>query len=283
MQAMSEMHDKLTWTSLLAHWTAFAQSSLALPKGAEGDRWRDSVPAIIGLQAIAQALAELDRLGPQEDRAVAQDRAAVGIQTHARTLHALWKGESLHPELAALIDDARRALAATREGGVEWVVTAERLVVDHPADLVAALLAAGFDGDLYLPVPGTVLFRHSPAAFARTPTGQAPDAGVTGAVRAFLNEGGDEHGGVAKHTSVPVMRQVYRQFDFGLTGAGAKKGGGAVRDLVQPMNAELAAGQAQLVPAILAGQPVPVTLPIPGMAGIGPLPVVFGPTEHERA
>lgn len=257
----------LTWTSLLAHWTALAQTSLALPKNAEGQRWRDAVPSIIGLQAITQALAEIDRLELEGERAAAQDRAAVGIQQHAGALHALWKGEPLQEEVESFIRDARAALAATHEAGVEWCVTGERLVVDHPAELVAALLGAGFEGDLYVPVPGTVLFQRSPAAFARGPRGEAPESELTGAVRGFLNTGGDSVGGVGGHQRVMRMRQVYRQFDFGK--------GGPVRDLVRPMDAELVAGQAQIVPAILRGEAQPVTMPIPGMAGLKPLPVEF--------
>src|SRR5262245_40321112 len=49
----------LTWPALLGHWTAFAQNSLALPKTADGDRWRAAVPAIIGLQALTHALGDL--------------------------------------------------------------------------------------------------------------------------------------------------------------------------------------------------------------------------------
>ncbi len=270
--AHAELPRDLTWPGLLAHWTALAQASLALPKDAEGQRWRDAVPAIIGLHAIAHALGELDKLTPEDDRAVAQDRASIGIQTHATTLHMLWKDDDLHDELRALIDDARTALAATREGGVEWCVVGERLVVDHPAQLVSALIGAGFKGDIYLPVPGTVLFQSSPAAFARGPMGEVPSPEVTGVIRAYLNNGGDAVGGVGGHARVHAMRQVYRQFDFGK--------GGPVRDLVQPMNRPLPAGQSQIVPALIAGEARPVTLPIPGMAGIKPLPVVFAEDDQ---
>lgn len=255
--------EAVTWTGLLAHWTGLAQASLALPKNAEGDRWRNAVPAIVGLQAITHALGDLERLAPEEDRAVAMDRAAVGAQTHAATLHQLWKGELLHPELIALIDDARAALAAVRAAGVEWCVTGERMVVEHPAEIVDELLAMKFKGDLFLPVPGTVLFRGSPCGFARGPGGVAPPPEVTGTVRRYLNAAG----GAAKHVPARQMRQVYRQFDFG--------SGRVVRDLVRPMSAELTAGQAQLVPAILAGVPQPVTLPIPGMANLDDVPVAF--------
>lgn len=263
------MPEIVTWTGLLAHWTSLAQRSLALPKNAEGERWRAAVPAIVGLQAITHALGEIDTLAPGEDRAAAQDKAAVGIQHHAAELHRLWRGEPMREELTGMIDDARAALAATREGGLEWRVAGERLVVEHPAEVVGALLATGFDGDLYVPVPGAVLFKGSPAAFARGAAGSDPSAAQRELIRAYL--GGAE---VTKPERVRVMRQVYRQFDFGMRG-----GDGVVRDLVQPMDGELPAGQAQLVAAILGGEGRPVTLPIPGMANLGPVPVVFAGVE----
>jgi hypothetical protein len=190
----------------------------------------------------------------------------VGVQNHAAALHQLWRGELLHEELTTMIDDARAALAATKDGGLEWRVAAERLVVEHPAELVEALLETGFTGDLYVLVPGTVLFKTSPAAFARGPAGEDPTPDQRALIREYL--GGQE---VGKPERVRVMRQVYRQFDFGK--------GGVARDLVQPMDAELPAGQAQLVGAIIGGEPRPVTLPIPGMADLRPVPVVFGEAE----
>ncbi|MFN7020821.1 MAG: hypothetical protein ACK4WH_05775 [Phycisphaerales bacterium] len=263
---MSAPASELTWASLLAHWTAFAQSSLALPKSAEGQRWKDAVPAIIGLQAISHALAEIDTLSPVADRGVAIGLATVGIQTHAGTLRSLWKDQPLHPELSALIADATAAISAAKGAGVEWTVTADRLVVDHPAELVESLLRAGFSGDLYLPVPGSALFRHSPAAFCRERTGAPPGPEVTGLVRQYLNAGATE-GGVAKHVRARVMRQVYRQFDFGL--------GRAVRDLVVPADGPPPGGQPQLVPAIIDGKSREVTLPIRGMADLEALQVEF--------
>ena len=53
----------ISWASLLAHWTQVAQASLALPRDAEGDRWRAAVPSIIVLQAVTHALAEVAGAG----------------------------------------------------------------------------------------------------------------------------------------------------------------------------------------------------------------------------
>lgn len=101
----------ITWAALLARWTEFARSSLALPRNAEGERWRRAVPSIIGLQAVTQALGECAGLPPDE-LALGLDRAAILIDRHAAELAALWSAEPLHPELVLLIDDARGAHAA---------------------------------------------------------------------------------------------------------------------------------------------------------------------------
>lgn len=268
----------LTWPALLAHWTAFAQASLALPKNAEGERWRDAVPAIIGLQAIGHALGEVDRIGAEGGPAAALDLAAVGIHKHAGLLRELWQGEPLHEELATMIDDARAALAAAKNGceggdsraggrgftGLEWIVASDRLVVEHPAELIEALLADGFDGDLYLPVPGTVLFKTSPAGFISERNGVEISSEATAAVADFL---GRKH--VSPAHRAATMRQVYRQFDFGA--------GCVVRDLVRAVDKGEAPppGQPQLVAAVLSGRAQNVTLPIPGMANQKPVPVAI--------
>lgn len=264
----------LTWPALLAHWTAFAQASLALPKSAEGERWRGSVASIISLQAVTFALGDLDRLARDDggtehpgeegrgegERAFALDKAEILIRTHAAELHTIWRGEPLHDELETIIADARIALSAAREGGVEWRVTDDRLMADHPADLVALALDAGLRGDLYVPTPGVPLFRNAPAAFAREPDGSRPNERVIRAVKEFLRD-------VGKPERVPGPRQVYRQFDF------AK--GGAVRDLVVPLAQGLPAGQPLLVPAVLGGRAVGVTLPPRKGVEIPALPVIF--------
>ena len=103
----------LTWPALLARWTDFAQSSLAFPRTTDGDRWRNAVPAIIGLQAVTFALAEVDTLAADE-RALARDRAAVLIRRHEAEFRAAWPGETLHLELETLLADAKAALAAIK-------------------------------------------------------------------------------------------------------------------------------------------------------------------------
>jgi hypothetical protein len=101
--------QKLTWAALLGRWIEFARSALALPDDAEGRAWRQAVPAIIGLQAVAMALAEADQLD-HDQRALGCDRARVLIERHATELHAIFGADELHPMLRELIDDAETAL-----------------------------------------------------------------------------------------------------------------------------------------------------------------------------
>lgn len=242
------MNDRvISWAGLLAKWTEFAQSAMALPRTSDGERMRACVPAIIGLQAIIHALAELDSL-PADEYALGQDRAEVVTRRHIDEIHGAWAGEPLPEGLAELIGDARGALRATRQAGLEWRVAEGPLVAEHGAEVGLAILSAGFSGDLFLPAPGVPLFAGCPAGFMKTPSGVWPEAKFVRLVREFL-----------KDVSSPVrsrsMRQVYRQFDFGT--------GRVRRDLVVGLESELPGGQPLLVPVILAGELQPVPMPPP--------------------
>lgn len=100
----------LTWPALLARWTLFAQSSVALPRTPLGDRWRAAVPSIIALQAVTFALAEVPTL-PEAERPLAHDRAAILINRHAADLARLWPTDPPQP-ITQLLADARLALSA---------------------------------------------------------------------------------------------------------------------------------------------------------------------------
>jgi len=252
----------LTWPALLARWTAFAQSSLALPKTGEGDRWRAAVSSIINLQAVTFALADLDKLTAPGERALAFDKSDIIIRSSTGQLHALWGGDLLPEELVALIHDADAALKSARGGGgIEWHVTADRLIASHPGELVDRLLELEFEGDLFVPTPGVTLFRNSPAAYAEQPDGSRPDEHVLRAVKEFLVD-------VSRPEQVPGLRQVYRQFDFAL--------GRPVRDLIVTDRSGLpdGGGQPLLVPALKGGRSLQVTLPPRKGADIPTLPVV---------
>lgn len=104
----------LTWASLLARWTEFAQASVALPKGEAGDRWRASVAPVVALQAVVFALSDMGELPPDE-RALGVDRADALVSRHAAELRALWRDEPMHPALDALIDDATASTRRARD------------------------------------------------------------------------------------------------------------------------------------------------------------------------
>lgn len=254
----------VTWTTLLAGWTEFAQSALALPKTEEGQRWKDSVAPAIALHATAMALAELNRLDPEE-RPLAMDRSEMTIREQAARLNEAWRAEPMPESLTDLIDDARLAWENALHEGSEWTVESERFVALHPADLAEKLLDAGFVGEVLVPAPGVPLFKGSACATARERDGGPVDDEIAAIVRDFLSKC---EGKASKHPAVSLpLRQVYRQFDF------AK--GGPVRDLVAPVVGELPPGQPLLLPVVSGGGPCHVPLPARNPRRIAPVPVEF--------
>lgn len=259
MDDRTEHEDQgLTWASLLAHWAEFARASVAFGEDATGRKWKEAVVPIIGLQAVTFALGDLHTLEADE-RLLGLDRAEILIRQYAGQLHELWKGEPLPEQIPELIDDAQLALAAASHGGLEWRLGDDRFETEHPADLAAVLAAAGFDGKLYLPVPGRVLFAQSPIAFACAGRGGVPDDLVIEAVTRWL-------GVQVEIEAVPGPRQVYRQFDFAA--------GGPVRDVVLAMDAGVAPGQPLLALAMEDGEVQAIGLPPRHREMIEPLPVV---------
>ena len=261
---------QLTWAALLARWTEMAKSAVALPTEGEGGRYRRAVAPAIGLQAVTNALGEIDRVDPQE-RAFAIDRAEVSIRTHASELHEIWSGQDLPPTVRELIEDAADALELALEAGAEWLVESDTLVGPHPGALGEMLIGLGFNGDALVPSPGVPLFRGAPAIFAKDRAGGQPEDESLAALMAFARS---LEGDAGEPALVPYGRQVYRQFDF------AK--GGPVRDLIAPLNADLPPGQPLLVPIVRAGELCPVPLPPRSRQVIGPLPVEFAEGEETQ-
>jgi hypothetical protein len=251
-----------TWAALLAAWTDFARASAAFPRTSAGDDARRAVPSLIGLQALTFAVTDIDHLS-EDERAVGLDTAALLLKQYAGELHTIYTGQELSPLMQECVQDAQRALRAAQGAGIEFVVATDRLIADHPAELVDALLEEGFAGDLSIAAPGVPIFRSCPCAFMRG--AQAfRRAALSEMIRAFVS--GDTPAHVTH--SARAFRQAYRQFDFAR--------GGPVRDYVVPFDTALPAGQPLLVPAILAGKAQPVPLPIRGAADQAPLPVEFG-------
>lgn len=129
---------------------------------------------------------------------------------------------------------------SARSPGFEWCVEAERIVGEHPAELIEQLLELGFDGEVYVPSPGSVLFRGEPAAFV---SGGA-SMEVVELVESFVQGVGDARRG--------ERRQVYRLTDFAT--------GRIVKDVVIDADAVPPGGQPQLVCAMKDGQACAVSL-----------------------
>ena len=243
------MVEVVTWAMLLGRWSEFARSAVALPTTGTGGRWRQSVPAVIGLQAIAMALADLDGHELAGGRALAIDTAAVGVERAAAELAGIWDLEPWPEELHELLADARLVLARAAASGLEWCVDAQAAAMEHPAGLVGTLESMGFGGDLSVASPGIVLSAGCPCAFLHEAHGEMPARAAVSAVGAFLEGQGLDGRWVRRGPP----RQVYRQFDF--------SAGGPVRDLVVWQGGEPRAGQPLLVPAMVDGVSQPVGLP----------------------
>ena len=100
--------ERLTWAVLLARWTDFARSAVALPEAGEGGLVRQSVTDIITLQAVWFALGQMDELADSE-RAIGLDRAGVLIARHRGAIEARF-GDTPPPEaLQSLFDDVEEA------------------------------------------------------------------------------------------------------------------------------------------------------------------------------
>ncbi|MEM9345916.1 MAG: hypothetical protein AAGB26_04780 [Planctomycetota bacterium] len=100
--------DRLTWAVLLARWTDFARSAVALTEDGEPGLIRQSVTDIITLQAVWFALKQMDELSEAE-RALGIDRAGVLIQRHRDAIQARFNCQHLPEDLQSLLDDVEEA------------------------------------------------------------------------------------------------------------------------------------------------------------------------------
>lgn len=214
--------DPLSWTALLARWTELAAAARAWPQNAEGQRWSGSVPQIIRLQAVAQALRELGSIAEAE-QPLARDRAAVTVSQAASALDALWRGESMPDAILDILDDAQRALARAAWTGMRmawWMGPGVLEMQELP------LAGADLPRTVAVMAPGTPVMPGCPVAWWVGGTVQAPAGCVVSAAAEPL--------------------QVYRQFDAD---------GLATEDLIAPLDA-LPPGMPLLVPLREDGQPL---------------------------
>jgi hypothetical protein len=96
--------DRLTWAVLLARWTDFARSAVALPENGELGLVRQSVTDIITLQAVWFTLRQMDELDPAE-QALGIDRAGVLIARHSNAIRARFHHYSMPEDLQSLLND----------------------------------------------------------------------------------------------------------------------------------------------------------------------------------
>lgn len=261
--------DTTTWATLLAGWVQFAQSAVALPKDETGERWRASIAPAIGLHAISMALTELHKLDPDE-RALAMDKAELGIKEYAATLNQAWGGEPMPETLMTLMSDARIAWEESLHEGVVWIVSSERFVTRHPADSTDKLLDTDFLGEIFIATPGTTLFEGAPVAWTRDNEGGQPDDLVIKIIDEYLRSCDGE---TFDPQIVRPVHQVYRQFNF--------LGGGIQRDYVAPVTGELPPGQPLLIPLLAGGEICPVPLPPRSAKPTDPVPVEWAEAENE--
>ena len=262
MEAHDPTSRSLTWTVLLARWTDFARSAVALPKTGEAGHYRESVAPLISLHAVTHALGEVHLLD-EDERALAIDRAEILIRREFETLERIWSKKNQIPDaLAVFVNDAAEAISyfAPDQVCLEWVVESDHTVFAHPGELLAAIESTGIEMDLYVPSPGVPFFTGAVAACACF-------SGATGEIEAVADVIGSFLGdGVGEAMPASELRQVYRQFDFAL--------GGPVRDLVVPISAGDVPGQPLLVCGLVGGEARPVSLPPRSAIRIDALPVV---------
>lgn len=158
-------------------------------------------------------------------------------------------------ETEAAADKGGGVGTARGSSGFEWCVEAERIVGEHPAELIEQLLELGFDGEVYVPSPGSVLFRGEPAAYV---SGGA-SMEIVELVESFVPGVGDAR--------VGKRRQVYRLTDFGT--------GRVLKDVVIDAGATPPGGQPQLVCAMKDGQACAVSLAPKWVSEMGKVRVEF--------
>lgn len=210
--------DDLTWATLLGRWLDFARASVALPKDAQGLRWKASVAPVITLQAITFALGQLNDL-PEDERAFGLDRAEILLRQESGNLNTTWRGEPMAPAILELMSDAARALRSASLGCcIELLVVSSsplpREMLDYRA-ILAAVDAASFDGTIYLAWPGTLAVDGELIGFATGPSPRQWWRQRLNAGEAVQNALGDLVRLLAPVRVRYAMspRQVYRQVD----------------------------------------------------------------------
>jgi len=269
MQTPRMPNNTLTWAMLLARWTEYAQTAVALPADGEAGRFKQAVPPVISLAALTYALGELDQLEPDE-RALALDRAEIQIRADIARLDAIWAGLEPPESIWVFVEDAARALAGVcadengqHTAGFEWIVAEDGAVFEHPGPLLMALASVSPTLEVWVPSPGVPFFCGAVACHVADVAGV--DEEVLGLVAGFL--GDDAEGPIP----VETRHQTIRQFDFSKDGA--------VRDVVVRADETDCPGQALLVAGVIpdpgcdSAEVGAVAMPPRGREPMNPLPV----------
>ena len=204
------LDDVRTYEALLVHSVSVASAARVLPANDEGDRLRGSLPAMLAIQAVTLALANLHRL-PEGQYAVGQDMAEVELRTRARELNELWRTHAMPDEMLELMQSCREAIARTRNAGAEWVVSGiDRSRVVSPRRVAETVLGnLGFlrqeGGTCDAADDACMLAVGQPAAFVKRRVGGVPrDAVLVELGVAFVRAGLE-----GRWVPVSPMRQVY--------------------------------------------------------------------------
>lgn len=161
-----------TWSGLLAVWSDFARSAGALPKTGDLGLLRRSVPAIIGLQSLTQALEHIDCLPPDE-YCSGQDRAALIIRTLRAELESIWRSDAMPDALAEMLAEAQTTLQRTHSAGYEFVPESDPFTMPVGAsELNAWCERRSFRGTIFVPPRAKRLRAGVPALFISAPNGR---------------------------------------------------------------------------------------------------------------
>jgi hypothetical protein len=229
----------LSWPLLLAKWTEYAKAAVALPSTDEGNRDRDSVPAVIALQAICFALSEIHRL-PTDERLLGIERAEYIVRERSTELDKLWRGHPMPEAMLDLLTDARQAIQHASTLGTGYRAAANATSPDLAAlrALQTTLGAASTTAHpltAYALHPGTrisagtpVLFCNPDCPIALTPAALSPDCPLS-------------------EPAVTPPIQVYRNAEGDIT-----------TDLAAPMNTTMPPGRPLLIPLLIDGDARPL-------------------------
>jgi len=161
-----------TWSGLLAVWSDFARSAGALPKTGDLGLLRRSVPAIIGLQSLTQALDHVDCL-PPEEYCSGQDRAALIIRTLRAELESIWRSDAMPAALREMLDEAQAALQRTHTAGYEFVPESDPFAMPvGPAELNSWRERRSFGGTLFAAPANKRVRAGLPVLFLSAPGGR---------------------------------------------------------------------------------------------------------------